>query len=179
MSEHKKTTVAASQKKLRTALEDCEKSLDAARQESVQHREALLRVRADLDNERKRAARELEKVHKFAVSQLLIALLPVKDSLELGLEAANQLPDPQALYHGMQLTLEKLNAVLLEFGVETIDPQGQHFNPEYHEAVSMEPVGDVPPNTVCRVQQKGYLLNGRVVRPARVTVSRAPESHGI
>lgn len=176
MSEHKENTVAASQTKLQTALEDCEKSLDAARQESIQYQEALLRARAEIDNERKRAAREIEKAHKFAVSQLLIALLPVKDSLELGMETANELPDPQVLHHGMQLILEKLNTVLAGFGVTTINPQGQPFNPEYHEAVSMEPVGDVPPNTVCRVQQKGYVLNGRLIRPARVTVSVPPGS---
>jgi molecular chaperone GrpE len=165
----------ATAEELQTALTDCQQALQATRQESADRWDALLRAQAELDNERKRAAREIEKAHKFAVDQLLLALLPVKDSLELGLITAGHSPNPQSLRHGMQLTLEQLGAVLADFGVESIDPQGQPFNPEYHEAVNMEPVADMPPNTVYQVQQKGYLLNGRVVRPARVTVSRMPQ----
>jgi len=166
---------APSPDKLQAELADCQKALDAARQDSEERWDALLRTQAQLDNERKRAARELEKAHKYAVSQLLEALLPVKDSLELGLDAADSTSDLQALRHGMQLTLEKLGAVLIDFGVETIDPRGQPFNPECHEAMNMEPVADLPPNTVSQVHQKGYVLNGRVVRPARVTVSTTPQ----
>ena len=152
------------------ALAECEALLDATRQESAERWEALVRARAELENERKRAAREIEKAHKFGVTQLLIALLPVKDSLELGLESSSG--DPEALRHGMQLTLDELEKVLSDFGVETVDPAGEPFDPQYHEAVGMDAVEDLPPNTVSRVQQKGYLLNGRLVRPARVMVSR-------
>lgn len=172
--EAEKYTDKSSPDKLHTKLADCEKALDASRQESEERWDALLRAQAQLENERKRAIREIEKTHKFAVGRLLEALLPVKDSLELGLGAADSSSDPHSMRQGMQLTLEKLDAVLADFGVEAIDPLGQPFNPEFHEAMNMEPVGDLPPNTVSQVHQKGYLLNGRVVRPARVTVSMAP-----
>ena len=169
---------ASPTEQLRAELADCEQALDAATQESGERWDALLRVRAELDNERKRAAREIEKTHKFAIGRLIEALLPVMDSLELGLAAAHSSSDPQSLQHGMRLTLEKFGAVLADFGVETIDPQDQPFDPAYHEAMNTEPVEDLPPNSVSRVHQKGYLLNGRVVRPARVTVSTAPPDSG-
>jgi len=162
--------------KLRSALAECEKALEITRQESDERWDSLLRAHAELDNERKRALREIDKTQKFAIDRLLIALLPIKDTLELGLGTTGNTPDPQSLYQGMQLTLEKLNTVFSDFGIETIDPQGEQFNPQYHEAVGIEPMADVPPNTVCQVQQKGYVLNGRVVRAARVTVSTAQQT---
>ncbi len=155
-------------------LESCQQALAQCQQESAQHREALLRARADLDNQAKRNARELEKTHKYAVAKLLEALLPVKDSLELGLAALDPQTDVESIREGMTLTLEKLDSVLCEFGVETLDPQGQPFNPEQHEAMSVVVLPELPPNFVAQVHQKGYQLHGRVIRPARVTVSKAP-----
>jgi len=155
------------------ALEACRQALTDCQQESTQRQEALLRARAELDNQSKRAARELEKAHKYAVASLLKALLPVKDSLELGLDAAQSEPSIEALQKGMELTLEKLESVLKEFGVEVIDPHGELFDPERHEAMSMAPVAELRPNSVAQVHQKGYLLHGRVLRPARVTVSKS------
>lgn len=151
--------------------EDCGQALAACREESEERLQALLRARADLDNQAKRAARELEKAHKYAVSGLVEALLPVQDSLELGLAAARPGADVDTLREGMGLTLDKLQAVLEKFGVEAIDPKGEPFDPERHEAMSMTPVAALPANSVAEVHQKGYLLNGRLVRPARVTVS--------
>ena len=116
----------------------------------------------------------MEKTRKYAVGRLLEALLPVKDSLEMGLEATGADTPIDVVRHGMELTLEKLDAVLADFGVETIDPKGQPFDPERHEAMSMAPIAELPPNSVAQVHQKGYLLNGRLIRPARVTVSKAP-----
>ncbi|MDT8404722.1 nucleotide exchange factor GrpE [Sulfuriflexus sp.] len=162
--------------KLRAALAECEKALEITRQESDERQDSLLRAYAELDNERKKALREIDKMQKFAIDRLLIALLPIKDSLELGLQTAGDTLNPQSLSQGMQLTLDKLSTVFADFGIETIDPQGEQFNPQYHEAVDMEPMSDVPPNTVCHVQQKGYVLNGRVVRAARVTVSTVPQT---
>lgn len=156
------------------SLEECRQALSDCQQESAQRQEALLRTRAELDNQSKRAARELEKAHKYAVARLLEALLPVKDSLELGLEAAQSAPSIEALHKGMALTLEKLESVLKEFGVEAIDPHGEPFDPARHEAMSMAPLAELPPNSVAQVHQKGYLLHGRVLRPARVTVSKSP-----
>ena len=153
---------------------DCLQALAACREESQERLQALLRARADLDNQAKRAARELEKTHKYAVSGLVEALLPVRDSLELGLAAARPGADVETLRQGMALTLEKLQGVLLKFGVEVIDPVGEPFDPEQHEAMSMAPATGLPPNSVAEVHQKGYLLNGRLIRPARVVVSTQP-----
>lgn len=153
---------------------DCGQALAACREESEERLQALLRARADLDNQAKRAARELEKAHKYAVSGLVEALLPVQDSLELGLAAARPGAEVDTLREGMGLTLDKLQAVLEKFGVEAIDPKGEPFDPEWHEAMSMTPVAALPANSVAEVQQKGYLLNGRLIRPARVTVSTQP-----
>ncbi len=154
--------------------EDCLQALAACREESEQRLQALLRARADLDNQAKRAARELEKTHKYAVSGLVEALLPVQDSLELGLAAARPGADVETLRQGMALTLEKLQGVLAKFGVEVVDPMGEPFDPERHEALSMAPATGLPANSVSEVQQKGYLLNGRLIRPARVVVSTQP-----
>lgn len=178
-AESEQGLTSPSPEKSLTTLEECEQALELSRQEAAERWEALMRARAELDNERKRAAREIEKAHKFSLTQLLTALLPVKDSLELGLaafEAAPDKADTSALQYGMQLTLTTLDTILNDFGVESIEPQGQPFNPEYHEVMYVEPVSDVPPNTVIEVQQKGYLLNGRIVRPARVTIASAPQA---
>jgi molecular chaperone GrpE len=155
-------------------LVECREALITCKQETEQRLQALLRARADLDNHRKRAAREMEKTRKYAVGRLLEALLPVKDSLEMGLEATGADTPIDVVRHGMELTLEKLDAVLADFGVERIDPKGQPFDPERHEAMTMAPIAELPPNSVAQVHQKGYLLNGRLIRPARVTVSKAP-----
>ncbi|WP_031432095.1 nucleotide exchange factor GrpE [Methylomarinum vadi] len=156
------------------ALEECRQALADCQQESARRQEALLRARAELDIQHKRAARELEKAHKYAVARLLEALLPVKDSLELGLDAAQTAPSIDALQRGMALTLKELESVLNEFGVEVIDSHGEPFDPERHEAISVAPVAELPPNSVAQVHQKGYLLHGRVHRPARVTVAKSP-----
>jgi molecular chaperone GrpE len=154
--------------------EDCLQALAACREESEERLQALLRARADLDNQVKRAARELEKAHKYAVSGLVEALLPVQDSLELGLVATRPGADVETLRQGMVLTLEKLQGVLAKFGVEVVDPMGERFDPERHEAMSMAPATGLPPNSVAEVHQKGYLLNGRLIRPAKVVVSTQP-----
>jgi len=157
------------------ALEDCRQALADCQQESAQRQEALLRARAELDNQSKRAARELEKAHKYAIAQLIVALLPVKDSLEHGLEAAQTAPSIEALQKGMAITLDELESVLNKFGVQAMDPYGERFDPERHEAMSMVTDAGLPPDSVAQVHQKGYLLHDRVLRPARVTVSKLPQ----
>lgn len=176
MSEQEKEqgTDAPTQDDEAATLAACRQALAQCQQESAQYRESLLRARADLDNQAKRHSRELEKTHKYAVTNLLEALLPVKDSLELGLAAAESHAGVDSLREGMALTLEKLASVLGEFGVETLDPHEQAFDPEQHEAMSMVTLPELPPNSVAQVHQKGYRLHGRVIRPARVTVSKAP-----
>jgi molecular chaperone GrpE len=149
--------------------------LEDARARADEAHDQLLRTRAEMENMSRRQAKELENAHKFALEGFVKELLQVRDSLELGNAAARE-PDADVakLREGTELTLKLLGDVMAKFGVERIDPEGEPFNPDYHQAMSMQPRGDVPPNTVVAVIQSGYLLNGRLVRPALVMVSRQP-----
>jgi molecular chaperone GrpE len=156
------------------SLDELSVELEQARAKAEEHWDQLLRSRAELENLRRRQAAELEKAHKFALDGFVRELLQVQDSLELGYSAAR---DPAAdlnkLREGTALTLKLLADVMTKFGVEPVDPMGEPFNPEFHQAMSMQPSAEVPPNTVVAVVQKGYTLNGRLVRPALVMVSSA------
>ncbi|MES9958964.1 MAG: nucleotide exchange factor GrpE [Sedimenticola sp.] len=148
--------------------------LEDARAKADEHWDQLVRARAESENQRKRHERELENAHKFALERFVSELLAVRDSMELGLSAAqDEGADVEKLIEGTELTLKLLSDVMERFEVEQIDPVGEPFNPEYHQAMSMQPREDVPPNTVVTVVQKGYTLNGRLVRPAMVMVSQA------
>lgn len=147
--------------------------LEDARARADQERDQLLRVRAEMENMRRRQAKELENAHKFALDNFVKELLLVRDSLELGYAAATA-PDADVdkLREGTELTLKQLGDVMSKFGVERVYPEGEAFNPEFHQAMSVQPRADVPPNTVTTVIQSGYLLNGRLMRPALVMVSK-------
>lgn len=135
-----------------------------------------LRAAAELENVRRRSQRDLENAHKFALERFANELLPVRDSLEMGLEAAQgEAAEVASLREGMELTLKNLAGVMEKFGISQIDPAGEPFNPEFHEAMLTQPSADVAPDNVLNVIQKGYLLNGRLLRPARVIVARSPE----
>jgi molecular chaperone GrpE len=150
---------------LRAQLADAETRAGAAR-------DAQLRALADLDNARRRVERELATGLKYAAEKILGDLLGVADSLELGLKAAAT-ADAKALVEGMQLTYKQLLAVLDKHGVKPIDPVGQPFNPELHQAMSMAESAEVAPNHIVAVMQKGYKLHDRLLRPATVVVARA------
>ncbi|WP_456404456.1 nucleotide exchange factor GrpE [Thiolapillus sp.] len=152
------------------------KLLEDARSKADEHWDQVVRTRAEMDNLKKRHQRELESAHKYGLEKFVGELLGVWDSLELGYDAARENHDVEKLLEGTELTLKMLSDAMRKFGVEQIDPQGEPFNPELHQAMSMVPTDDVPPNTVVNVVQKGYLLNGRLVRPAMVMVSQAPGS---
>lgn len=137
---------------------------------------ALLRARAETENVRKREARESEKNRRFALEGIARDLLPIRDNLERGLAAsADPGAEPSPLHEGTELTLRLLEQVFERYGIEAIDPLGQPFDPERHEAMSVAPRGDVAPDTVVGVYERGYALNGRVLRPARVLVSSATD----
>ncbi len=154
--------------------EELSAELEAARAKADEHWDQLLRARAELENLRRRQAAELEKAHKYALDGFVRDLLQVRDSLEMGLSAAqDQEADIAKLREGTDLTLKLLGDVMARFGVEPVDPQDQPFNPEFHQAMSVQPRADLAPNTVTAVLQKGYTLNGRLVRPALVMVSKA------
>jgi len=155
-----------SQEELSLMLED-------ARGKADDHWDQLVRVKAELENSRKRQTRELENAHKFALERFVNELLPVRDSMELGLNAAREEgAGVDKLVEGTELTLKLFSDVMERFEVVQINPEGEPFNPELHQAISMQPRDDVPPNTVVVVVQKGYTLNDRLVRPAMVIVSQ-------
>ncbi|MCB1802974.1 MAG: nucleotide exchange factor GrpE [Gammaproteobacteria bacterium] len=157
------------------AAGDLAQMLDEARAKADEHYEQMMRAHAELENLKRRHARDLENAHKFALDKFVAELLGVWDSLELGHSAAqDEKADVPKLREGTELTLKMLGDAMGKFGVEQIDPTNQPFNPEFHQAMSMQPRADVPPNTVVAVFQKGYTLNGRLVRPAMVVVSQAP-----
>lgn len=134
-----------------------------------------LRVAADLQNVRRRADQDVEKAHKFALEKFAGDLLPVLDSLERGIELSS--PDDESIRpmrEGMELTLKMFQDTLKRYNLEAIDPHGQPFNAEHHQAMAMQENAEVEPNSVLNVFQKGYLLNGRLLRPAMVVVSKAP-----
>ncbi len=155
--------------------EDLSRLLEDARNKADDNWNQLIRAKAELDNLRKRTQRDLENAHKFATEKFSQDLLQVWDSLELGHQAAqDENADVGKLREGTELTLKLLSSVMEKNGIEQLDPMGEAFNPEFHQAMSMQERGDVEPNTIVAVVQKGYTLNGRLMRPAMVMVSKAP-----
>lgn len=132
-----------------------------------------LRAAAETENVRKRASRDVEHARKYALEGFGTELLAVKDSLELGLEAVES-ADADGIVEGSKATLKLLSAALERFGIEEIDPMGEPFDPERHEAINMQPSADAEPGSVLSVVQKGYSLNGRLLRPAMVVVAAEP-----
>jgi molecular chaperone GrpE len=148
--------------------------LTDARSKADEHWDQCLRLQAELENLRKRSERDLSQAHKFALEKFAAELLPVKDSLEMGVAAAaEESATVEHLREGSELTLKMFTSALEKFKIKEINPLNEQFNPEYHEAMSMQERADVAPNTVVTVVQKGYLLNDRLIRPAMVIVSRA------
>jgi molecular chaperone GrpE len=143
--------------------------LDQLRATIVALREESLRERAELDNQRKRLARDVDMARKFANERLLSELLPVFDSLDAGLAAAGD--QASALRDGLDLTYKQLLKVAGDNGLRVIDPTGEAFNPEWHQAISQVPAGTAAPGSIVQVFQKGYLLNERLLRPALVVVA--------
>jgi molecular chaperone GrpE len=151
---------------LRTALAQAEENLR-------QQREQYLRAAAELDNVRKRAQRDIESAHRYALERFASELLPVRDSLELGVRNGAS-SDPQSVIAGQEATLKLLERAFEKFSIKQIDPSGQPFDPALHEAVLMQAAPNATPNSVLQVVQSGYELNGRLLRPARVVVATAP-----
>ncbi len=154
--------------------ENMARLLEDARAKADDHWDQLLRMKAEMDNLSKRHERELQNAHRYALDNFVKELLQVWDSLELGHSAAlEESANVDKLREGTELTLKLFVDVMNKFGVEQVDPAGQAFNPEFHQAMTMQPREDMEPNHVVTVVQKGCLLNGRLVRPALVIVSQA------
>lgn len=149
-----------------------EAELAAAQEEIAQLKDQMLRVQADAQNVRRRAEADVEKAHKFGQEKFSRELLTVLDNLERALAAAPEEEATKAIREGVEMTLQGFTGTLAKFNVEAVDPQGETFNPELHQAMSMQENADFPPNTVMAVMQKGYTLHGRLLRPAMVMVSK-------
>jgi len=154
-------------------IPDIEGQLEIALNKADEHWNELLRARADLENMRRRHSRDLENAHKHALDKFIAELLPICDSLELGLNAANDKDaNLDKVREGMEMTLKMFMSSIGKFGLEQLDPKGQAFDPEAHEAIAMQPAEGVESNQVISVMQKGYRVNGRLLRPAMVVVSQ-------
>jgi molecular chaperone GrpE len=152
-------------------------ALAEAEAKAAENRNSYLRAVAELENFRKRTERELDNARKYAIERFAQDLVGVGDSLEAGISAATSNPGP-ALLEGVQATLKQLHTAFDKAGIKVIDPLGAPFDPAWHEAMVAQPSRDAAPNTVLSVIQKGYSLNGRLLRPARVIVSKAADGAG-
>ena len=154
-------------------FEGLQRELDQALAKADEHWKLYLGAHAEMENLRKRAEREVQNAHKFALERFFGELLPVRDSLELGLAAASDAVDIAKLREGVELTLRQLTTAMEKFGAREVDPLGAKFDPGQQEAMAMLPTDQAEPNTVVQVVQKGYLLNERLIRPGKVIVAQA------
>ena len=155
-------------------LEELKTLLASAEKKAEENWDKAVRAQAEMENMKRRSQRDLGSAHKFALEGFAKALLPVLDSLELGLQAAiGDSPEVQKFREGSELTIKQFEAVFDKFNIVTINPVGQPFNAEQHQAMAMQEVAGAEPNSVVNVFQKGYMLNGRLLRPAMVMVAKA------
>lgn len=153
-----------------------EEELAKSQSQLADQHELMLRIKAEAENARRRASLDVEKAHKFALEKFAGDLLPVVDNLERALSFIDREDEAfKGVIEGIELTMKGFLDTVAKYGVVQIDPAGQPFNPDQHQAMSIQPSADVPPNTVTFVMQKGYELNGRLLRPAMVGVSKASE----
>lgn len=153
-------------------LAELEKALLEAKTKAEENWSLYLEAKAETENVRKRASRDVESAHKYALDKFIPELLAIKDSLEMGLKAAEDSSEIEKFIEGNNLTLKLFNDTLVKFNVVEVFPHGEAFNPELHQAMTMIPSEEHPANTVVDVIQKGYTLNERLIRPALVVVSQ-------
>ncbi|QYJ87177.1 nucleotide exchange factor GrpE [Shewanella mesophila] len=154
-------------------VEELEQALSAAEAKVEEQKDSVIRAAAEVDNVRRRAAMDVEKAHKFALEKFANELLPVIDNMERALQGTNAEDEAtKAIYEGVELTLKSFTSAVEKFGLTQVDPQGEAFNPDHHQAIGMQPSAEFPANTVMLVMQKGYMLNERLLRPAMVMVSQ-------
>jgi len=151
------------------AIEQLREELAKAEAKAAESWDTLMRLQAEMDNQRKRSEKQVSDAHKYAVQKFVEQLLPVIDSLEMGLQAEGDL---DSIREGMNLTLKQFESVMEKSNLEAVSPLGEKFNPELHEAMAMQPSDEYDDGVVSSVMQKGYTLNGRLVRPAMVMVAK-------
>jgi len=159
-------------------LEEALENLAEEKERAARARDDLLRVQAEMQNLRRRTEQDIEKAHKYGQEKFSTELLAVMDNLERALAAASDHEDEtvKAIYEGVDLTLKSFTDCFNRFDIGSVDPMGEPFDPQLHQAITILENPDVEPNTVIEVMQKGYTLHGRVIRPAMVVVSKEPES---
>ncbi len=161
------------------SVEELQARLQDAEKKAQENWDNLLRTKAEMENLRRRHDRELENAHKYALERFAQELLPVIDSLEMGAAAASaEGASLEQVREGTELTLKMLLAAIDKFGIQAVHPEGEPFNPEYHQAMSMLESPHHEPNTVMNVMQKGYTINDRLIRPAMVVVSKPAVNKG-
>lgn len=148
-------------------IESLQAELETAQAKANENWDTVLRMKADADNQRKRSDKQVQDAHKFAVQKFVSEILPVADSLEMGLTAEG---DIEKIREGMKLTMDVFKSSMAKFSVEAVEPLGDKFDPELHQAMAMQPSEEYEEGHVSAVMQKGYTLNGRLVRPAMVMV---------
>lgn len=154
-------------------IESLSEQVEALKTSAAEYLDRAVRAQAELDNVRKRTIRDIENAHKYALEKFVNELLPVLDSLELGINASENIEDTSSLREGMELTMKIFCSSLEKSGVKSVEPQkGDKFNPDQHEAVTVQEVEDVESGAVTTTLQKGYELNGRLIRPAKVIVAK-------
>ncbi|TKB49299.1 nucleotide exchange factor GrpE [Ferrimonas sediminicola] len=161
-------------------IEELEKALAAAEAKVEEQKDSVVRALAEMENVRRRSAQEVEKARKFALEKFAGELLPVIDNLERALATGDGSDEAvKPLLEGVELTHKSFLAGVEKFGIKEIDPMGQPFNPDQHQAMAMQPSDQFPANTVMAVMQKGYELNGRLLRPAMVMISKGNDQPSV
>ncbi|HHJ35945.1 MAG TPA: nucleotide exchange factor GrpE [Gammaproteobacteria bacterium] len=155
------------------SADSLEAQLEDAQAKATENWEQFLRAKAEMDNLRRRNAKDVENAHKFGIEKFVTELLPVLDAMAMGLAAEEA--SAESLREGMELTMNMMTKMMEKLGIEEIDPLNEKFDPDKHQAMTMQPNAEVEPNTVIAVMQKGYALNNRLIRPAMVMVSKAVE----
>lgn len=165
----------ASNDDLHLRIAELESALAVAQEETANQKDKALRIAAEAENVRRRSMQEVEKATNFALEKFAGELLDVIDNLERAIQVIDPNDEAiKAVAEGVQITYKGFINTINKFGLEAVDPEGAPFDPQLHQAMSMQESNEVAPNTVLHVMQKGYLLNGRLLRPAMVMVARAP-----
>ena len=158
-------------------IKQLQADLEQARAEAAEHLDRFLRAKAEVENTRKRAQTDVASAHKYALERFAAEIITVRDSLELAQMVeipVDSSPAVQKMHEGLDLTLKLMDSIFQKFGLTSLNPKGEKFDPERHQAISLIDVEEVPPNHVVNVVQKGYLLNDRLLRPAMVVVRGEP-----
>jgi molecular chaperone GrpE len=156
-------------------IDELEKALKKSEAKVEEQKDSVIRAKAEVENMRRRSAQDVEKAHKFALEKFASELLPVLDNLERAIQFSDKKNEAvKTVVEGVELTYQSFISSVEKFGMEVVDPQDEAFNPDRHQAMSMQENAELKPNTVTAVMQKGYVLNGRLLRPAMVMVSKAP-----